>query len=138
MKLKRYEKKKTIFFCSLVLFFLILLFLFYLFYTKTNKYRLINGVVRKDNLAELIVSDTEYKRLSKTRYIYVDGKKKKYKIDNIIFNVLKRDKIKFHSVLINFKIDGEYKVNDNIEVVFSDEKVSLISMFKVIWKGEFT
>ena len=137
MKLKRYEKKKTIFFCSLVLFFLILLFLFYLFYTKTNKYRLINGVVRKDNLAELIVSDTEYKRLSKTRYIYVDGKKKKYKIDNIIFNVLKRDKIKFHNVLINFKIDGEYKVNDNIEVVFSDEKVSLISMFKVIWKGEF-
>lgn len=136
MKVRNYEKKTLIY---ILLIFLILLeiIIVILFYkNKINIYENIQGVVVKDNLVVLIVNDKTKKIIYKNTLLYLNNKKIKYEITEDRGYVLKRNKEKYSEILISFKFDKNYKVNDSLQLMFKKKKIRIIEIFKIIWEGD--
>ena len=136
MKVRNYEKKTLIY---ILLIFLILLeiIIVILFYkNKINIYENIPGVVVKDNLVVLIVNDKTKKIIYKNTLLYLNNKKIKYEIIEDRGYVLKRNKEKYSEILISFKFDKNYKVNDSLQLMFKKKKIRIIEIFKIIWEGD--
>lgn len=136
MKVRNYEKKTLIY---ILLIFLILLeiIIVILFYkNKINIYENIQGVVVKDNLVVLIVNDKTKKIIYKNTLLYLNNKKIKYEIIEDRGYVLKRNKEKYSEILISFKFDKNYKVNDSLQLMFKKKKIRIIEIFKIIWEGD--
>ena len=122
-----------------ILIFLILLeiIIVILFYkNKINIYENIQGVVVKDNLVVLIVNDKTKKIIYKNTLLYLNNKKIKYEIIEDRGYVLKRNKEKYSEILISFKFDKNYKVNDSLQLMFKKKKIRIIEIFKIIWEGD--
>lgn len=136
MKVRNYEKKIFIYFLLiiLILFEIIILILFYK--SKINIYENIPGIVIKDNLVVLIVNDKTKKNIYKNTLLYLNNKKIKYEIIEDRGYVLKRNKEKYSEILISFKFDKNYKVNDSLQLMLKKEKIRIIEMFKIIWEGD--
>ena len=136
MKVRNYEKKTLIY---ILLIFLILLeiIIVILFYkNKINIYENIQGVVVKDNLVVLIVNNKTKKIINKNTILYLNNKKIKYEIIEDRGYVLKRNKEKYSEILISFKFDKNYKVNDSLQLMFKKKKIRIIEIFKIIWEGD--
>lgn len=136
MKVRNYEKKTLIY---ILLIFLILLeiIIVILFYkNKINIYENIQGVVVKDNLVVLIVNNKTKKIIYKNTLLYLNNKKIKYEIIEDRGYVLKRNKEKYSEILISFKFDKNYKVNDSLQLMFKKKKIRIIEIFKIIWEGD--
>lgn len=135
MKLRNYEKRCGILFLIIIFFITICGLVIYTFFFKVNSYYLIRGVVFKDDLLEVMVSDKELKMLYKNGYVYIKDKEYNYNISDIILNALERDENNYNIVYIECKLDNE-KENDIVDLVFLDERVYLFKMFELIWKGD--
>ena len=136
MKVRNYEKKTLIY---ILLIFLILLeiIIVILFYkNKINIYENIQGVVVKDKIVVLIVNDKTKKIIYKNTLLYLNNKKIKYEIIEDRGYVLKRNKEKYSEILISFKFDKNYKVNDSLQLMFKKKKIRIIEIFKIIWEGD--
>lgn len=136
MKVRNYEKYLTIYFLLIILFLLEILLLIYLYNKKIYTYESLNSVVVKDNLVLLIISDKQYKTLNKNSFLYLDGKKIKYKVFEDRGYVIENKKEKYKEVVLEFKFNKEYKVNDSLRLVLKDKKIRLIEIFKIIWEGD--
>ena len=136
MKVRNYEKYLTINFLLIILFLLEILLLIYLYNKKIYTYESLNSVVVKDNLVLLIISDKQYKTLNKNSFLYLDGKKIKYKVFEDRGYVIENKKEKYKDVVLEFKFNKEYKVNDSLRLVLKDKKIRLIEIFKIIWEGD--
>ena len=99
-------------------------------------YENIQGIVIKDNLVNLIITDKQNKILNKNSNLYLNGKKVNYKIIEDRGYVLKKDRIKYKNVLIRIKFNKKYKVNDSLNLIFKSKKIKTIEIFKIVWEGD--
>ena len=136
MKVRNYEKKILISIFIILLIILEIIFLIFLYNTKIYNYELLNGVVIKDDLVLLIVSEKENNLLNKNSYLYLNSKKIKYKVFEDRGFVLKRDNEKYKEVILEFKFNKKYKANDSMQIILKKDKKRIIEIFKIIWDGD--
>lgn len=136
MKVRNYEKKTLIYILLIFLILLEIIIVILCYKNKINIYENIQGVVVKDNLVVLIVNDKTKKIIYKNTLLYLNNKKIKYEIIEDRGYVLKRNKEKYSEILISFKFDKNYKVNDSLQLMFKKKKIRIIEIFKIIWEGD--
>lgn len=136
MKIRNYENKNIIYFILIILIILEIVTLIYFYNEKIYKYENIQGTVVKDNLVNLIVTDKQNKIINKNSNLYLNSKIKKYKVIKDDGYILKRNNIKYRSLLIKVKFNKNYKANDSIELIFKSKKIRIIEIFKIIWEGD--
>ncbi|MDD5888550.1 MAG: hypothetical protein PUC82_03575 [bacterium] len=93
------------------------------------------GVVFKDDLLELVASDEELKRIYKNGQFYIDDKKYKYVIENVIKDAFSKNEETYNIVYLACKLSNE-KEKDVVDLVFLDGKFYLFRIFELIWKGD--
>ena len=131
---KKYEKNELILFFSIMFFILIIIVFIFLWYKKISVYKIFSGVVYKDNVLEVIVSEDDLKLFYKNKVIYIEDKSYKLDILKVNKNILKREEMKYSSVFINIEFTDMYKLNDVIILSIRDKGVRLIEIFKIIWE----
>lgn len=137
MKTNRYESYNLFVFLSIILIFLEIVFLFYLVNKKIVLYQKMQGVIEGENRVSFLVDKKELRYFYNNKTIYVDDVKSRFKIIEVNNNVLKKDNVTYHEVLIEVKISSKYKINDILEISILNKKVKIISMFKIIWEEEY-
>lgn len=135
MKKKRYEETFIIFFFIFIIFINLIILFSYSFNKKIITYELINASYVKDDLIQILVTDKQLKNIYKNKYLFINNRKRKIRIEKVDKYILKRYKKSYHSVLLNVELDKKYKNNDLIELFFFKEKINVYSMIKVVWKG---
>ena len=133
---KNYEKKELLYFMIIVfLFFQMIICSLYL-KEEYRTYKSISAIVITDYYIKTYVDNQSLQKLKQSKYFYVDNKRLKYEIINIEKNVLKKDEVSFHEVMIKFQIPKKYKDNDTFRIsIFSDKK-EIYTMFKKCWESE--
>ncbi len=133
---KRYEKKDLIVGSSVVFFLIVFLFLIFLIRNHVVLYEKFNGIVSKEDVLQLVLSDEELKLFYKNQVFYIEGKKKKYKILKIEEAVVKRKGDTYNQVFIETNISNMLKVNDVVEISIMKKSVKSVNLFKIIWGGD--
>ena len=133
---KNYEKNQLIITMSFLLIVIFIILLINLFKHRYRTYKNINSIVVTENYLELIINSNDLKLLNSSNYLYIDNKKKKREIISIEKDVLKRDNITYHDVIIRVKFPNKYKDNDYVKLTIYDKKEKLFSIFKSCWKEE--
>lgn len=136
MKVRNYEKKALIYVLLGILLILEIIIIYIFCINKIYEYEVVSGIVIKDDLVVLIITDKTKKNISKSNSFYLNNKKVKYRIIEDRGYILKKNKEKYSELLVSFKFDNEYKVNDNLQLMFKKEKIKIIEIFKIIWEGD--
>lgn len=108
-------------------------FLIFVFKNKVCNYLLINGTVSGDNLIQILVKQDDLNIIYKNRYLYLNGKKRKYSIKNVIRDVLERED-KYHYVVVECRLNSKYKVNDSVDIVMGNGKISFYRILRSVWE----
>ena len=135
MKLINYEKRGLILFFIIILFINILIIVFFSYFYKIPNYCLINGIVFKDNLLEIMILEEDMNLIYDNGFIYIKNKKVKYKISSVLTSILVKDKKKYNLVYIECLLD-DVKERDVVDLVFIRNRIRLIEIFKLIFKGD--
>lgn len=135
MKIKNYEKKSFIMFLTFILIVLEISFVVFLIIYKDYKYAKLNGIVVKESLVILIVTETERKIIYSNSHFLLDSKKIKYEIIEDRGTTIKKEGQDYNELLVKIKFDKNYKVNDIVSLTIRKEKKQLIEMFTTIWGG---
>ena len=136
MKKKNYEQ------ISLLILFIIITYIFFGVFLlsinniKINTFKVFNGIVLKDDLLQLLVTTKELELFQDNKFIYIDNKKYEFKIREVNRDLVKRKEISYHSILIEWKYNNDLKVNDIVDFSIFYKKISLLEMFKIIWKED--
>lgn len=133
---KNYEKNQLIITMTFLFLVIFIILLINLFKHRYRTYKNINSIVVTENYLELIINSNDLKLLNSSNYLYIDNKKKKREIISIEKDVLKRDNITYHDVIIRVKFPNKYKDNDYVKLTIYDKKEKLFSIFKSCWKEE--
>ena len=136
MKIRNYEKENIIYILIVLLFIIESIFIFNLFHKKEFIYKKMTGIVMKDNIMLLVSSKEQNKLLNKNKYLYINNKKKKYKIIEVKRNIITKGKTKYNETLIEIKFDKKYKPNDMIDVVLKDKKIYIFELFRNVIRGD--
>lgn len=136
MRLKKYERKGTIFLAVFLLTVAEILFFVWLCVQKIAVYENFQAVVRKDDVVTLVVDQKQLMLFRKNEYMYVNDRRVKFSVIKTLRNVLERKKIKYHEIYIKFSFDNK-KENDVIDISVEKEKIRGIEIFKIIMKGVF-
>lgn len=133
---KNYEKKELLYFMIIVfLFFQMIICSLYL-KEEYRTYKSISAIVITDYYIKTYVDNQSLQKLKQSKYFYVDNKRLKYEIINIEKNVLKKDEVSFHEVMIKFQIPKKYKDNDTFRISIYSDKKEIYTMFKKCWESE--
>ena len=133
---KNYEKNQLIITMTFLFIVIFIILLINLFKHRYRTYKSINSIVVTENYLELIINSNDLKLLNSSNYLYIDNKKKKREIISIEKDVLKRDNITYHDVIIRVKFPNKYKDNDYVKLTIYNKKEKLFSIFKSCWKEE--
>ncbi len=126
-----YEKFNLNIVLIILLFILEGIFFITLFNVKISTYKLFDGIVINDNLVEIIVSSDDLELFNNSHYFYYNNAKVKFKIEQVDRNIIKG----YHSVVIS--CTSKKSVNEIFRFSLFRKKVNTVSMFKIIWKGDF-
>ncbi len=133
---KKFEKFQGSYF----LFFLLLVCLFYsIFYLSQHFYKtyyVLSATVSYDNTIQFLANRDVLYELNKNKTIYIEGKKYRVSIQNIIRNILEKDSISYHQVELSVLLPDKYQVYDVIQIMIYDEEESLLTIFKSCLKGD--
>ncbi len=134
MKRRNYEKKKGI--LTLIFFFCLLeiLLLFHFIKEKWNDYQVFQGVVVKNDLVILILSQKELDYFYQNHFIYVANQRVKFHIKKITREVLTRGKKSYHEVILSFPFSNKRKENDVILLSIRTKRKRFIEIFNIIWE----
>lgn len=135
MKIRNYEKKFLIILFTITIFISEIIFVLILFLKKEYNYTKLTGIVMKENLLIVIVSKKEKEYFYNNYFLYLEGKKEKFKVIENRGTIMSQDKNKYHELLIKVKFNKEYKANDIISVSIKTKKQRLIAIFKIIGEG---
>lgn len=105
----------------------------------TKNYRTfknIDSIVISDKYLELIITDEDLKLLQESKSILIDNKKVRMSLINVERNVLKRNNISYHEVIIKTIFDKKYRENDYIKLTIYNKKEKIFNIFKTCWKEE--
>lgn len=133
---KNYEKNQLIITMTFLFIVIFIILLINLFKHRYRTYKNINSIVVTENYLELIINSNDLKLLNSSNYLYIDNKKKKREIISIEKDVLKRNNITYHDVIIRVKFPNKYKDNDYVKLTIYNKKEKLFSIFKSCWKEE--
>lgn len=135
MKLRNYENKFAVLFLVIIFFlFLFLLCLFSYFYRVTN-YVLINGVVFKDDIIEIMVLEDEKNIIYSNGSMYIDGNKYSYEIINVIDSALVKNDNKYSIMYLKCLVN-DFSENSVVNLVFIKDRGRLYEFLKLIWGSD--
>lgn len=130
---KNYEKNQLIISMSFIFLILCSIFVVNIFTYRYRNYKVLNSVLITKDYIKLVVTDEDLKKLKGSNYIFIDDKKVKFKIIEIVRNVLKKEK-NYHEVVINTNTNKRYHDEDYIKITIYDDREKLINIFKSCWK----
>ena len=129
---KKYEKFERNFICFFIFLILIIAFILFLINKKIVLYKLFNGIVYDNNTLVLVLDNNDIDIFEKNQILYINNKKKKFKIMKIYDDILDRNNKSYSQVFIKIKFSNKYKVNDVVEISIMDKSVNSYNIFKVI------
>lgn len=135
MKKRNYENNILILFLAIILFIFEIIFILILFLKKEYNYIKLIGIVMKDNVLIVVVSKNEKTYFHNNSFLYLEGKKKRFKIIEDRGAIMSHNKKKYHELLINVDFNKKYKANDTISLSIKTKKKRLIEIFKIIGEG---
>lgn len=135
MKLRNYEERGVILFFIIILFISIFLFCCFSYFYKIPNYCLVQGIVFRDNLLEILVLEDDMNLIYDNGFVYIKTKKVKYKINSVLSNVLVKDKDKYSLVYIECLLSDK-KERDVVDLVFIKNRIRVVEIFKLIFKGD--
>lgn len=136
MKYKDYEKFYLVRFFILLLMVLFFgIFIFSITWASIKEYSLLSGVATSSKQVMVVVDSKEISWFYRNVYVMIDGEKKKFSIDRVNKNILKKKEKNYHQVFLNIDISEKYQVNDTVMISFYPKTVSLWSIFVKTWKG---
>lgn len=135
MKKRNYENNILILFLAIILFIFEIIFILILFLKKEYNYIKLTGIVMKDNVLIVVVSKNEKTYFHNNSFLYLEGKKKRFKIIEDRGTIMSHNKKKYHELLINVDFNKKYKANDTISLSIKTKKKRLIEIFKIIGEG---
>lgn len=135
MKLRNYEKRGEVLFFITVFFVGIVIFICCSIFYKIPNYYLVQGIVFRDNLLEIMADEDDKKLLYQNGVVYIDNKKIKYDLVNVIDNALVNNDKNYSLVYLECFLDDE-KENDVIDLVFIKNRIRLFEIFKLIWESD--
>lgn len=136
MKYKSYELFGSVHFFTVIMFFFLFLLIFISIRIQViRNYSSISSVVSSKNQVMVILTDDELSWLYRNSYLYVDGKKKKYSIERVQKNVIKRNNLVYHQVFLSLPISNHYEENDSVSLYIYQDSLSFWSLFFRVWKG---
>lgn len=115
---------------------LIFCFIYYLFNKKIFVYKIFSGVIYKDNVIELFLSDDELLLFYKNMNMFIDDNKVKIKIIKVENDILHRGGVFYNQLFLDVKLNNTYKVNDVVKVSVVRRKMKIFNIFKIIWEGD--
>ena len=115
---------------------LIFSFIYYSLNKKIFVYKMFSGVVYKNNVIELLLSDDELLLFYKNMNMFIDDNKVKIKIRKVESDVLQRGGVFYNQLFLNIKLNDTYKVNDVVKVSVVQKKMKIFNIFKIIWEGD--
>lgn len=130
---KKYENYGCVVFSFLVFIIMIVFVLFFLGNKRIILFKSFSGVVFSDNCLVLILNDSQLKLFQKNKTIYIENKKKNFKIKKIEKNILERDGEKYNQVFFEVNFTDLYKVNDVLNVSVMEKNVRSLYIFRIIW-----
>ena len=133
MNVRNYEKNSGVLFLTMFFLLVIVIMTIFSFYYKINDYYLIRGIVFKEDLIEIVLSNEEKKILYKNSFLYIDGKKYNYDIEKVINNALVKNEESYDIFYIKCDLKSE-KEGDVIDLVFMTNRIKLYEIFKLIWE----
>ena len=134
---KKYENYGCVVFSFLVFIIMIVFVLFFLGNKRIILFKSFSGVVFSVNCLVLILNDSQLKLFQKNKTIYIENKKKKFKIKKIEKNILERDGEKYNQVFFEVNFTDLYKVNDVLNVSVMENNVRSLYIFRIIWGSDF-
>lgn len=134
---KKYENYGCVVFSFLVFIIMIVFVLFFLGNKRIILFKSFSGVVFSDNCLVLILNDSQLKLFQKNKTIYIENKKKNFKIKKIEKNILERDGEKYNQVFFEVNFTDLYKVNDVLNVSVMEKNVRSLYIFRIIWGSDF-
>ena len=137
MKIKKYEISSLFIFLCVILILLEIVFFIFLMSKRIVLYEKIQGIIVAENKVSFLVNKEELRWFYNNETIYIDDNKKKFKIIEIENDILKKDDIIYHEILIEVELSSKYKINDALEISILNKKVKIISMFRIIWREEY-
>lgn len=135
MKKRNYENNILILFLAIILFIFEIIFILILFLKKEYNHIKLTGIVMKDNVLIVVVSKNEKTYFHNNSFLYLEGKKKRFKIIEDRGAIMSHNKKKYHELLINVDFNKKYKANDTISLSIKTKKKRLIEIFKIIGEG---
>lgn len=135
MKLRKYEKTFALYLGILLFFICFVFFLLFLIFGRHFCYINFNGVVSNENVIFMVSSD-QINYFYNNANLINDAKVKKFSIEKVHKNILKKDGQDYHEVIVKFNFSKKYKDNDVLNISLKKEKERLIDIFKIIWKEE--
>lgn len=135
MKLRYYERHILIYFLLVIYFIFLLIFVIGTFSFRIYEYISINGIVLNDGLVEMVVDKEQKKSLYKNKFIFYEGEKVEFKIEEVVLDFFKSDDKYYDKIFISIKCDREFGVGDVVKFSVKNKKIWLIKIYEVIWKG---
>ena len=135
LKIRNYERKLLFYILTFLYLICFLVFVCFLIFNKYFTYITYEGVVSNKDVI-FMVSDKELKYFYDNSTLLNDAKEKKFTISKVYKNILKKNNVQYHQIVVNFKFSSQYKDNDVLTVSLHKRKERLINIFKNIWKEE--
>lgn len=136
MKLRCYERHILIYSLIFVYFIFLIIFMIGTFSFRIYEYIIINGIVLKDGLVEIVVDKEQKKNLYKNKFIFYEGEKVEFKIEEVVLDFFKSDDKYYDKIFISVKYNKEFGVGEVIKFSIKNKKIWFIKIYEVILKGE--
>ncbi len=133
---KNYENNQLIISLSFIFLIISIVFMINLLTKNYRTFKNIDSIVISDKYLELIITDEDLKLLQESKSILIDNKKVRMSLINVERNVLKRNNISYHEVIIKTIFDKKYRENDYIKLTIYNKKEKIFNIFKTCWKEE--
>ena len=127
---KKYKDDKIFIITTVSITIFIIIFM-YIINFKYNEYKLLTGIAVDRDKLKFILDSKNIKTLQKNSYLYLDNKKIKYNILSTNRNVVKKDDINYHEVIIKINTFN-YEEYLNVSIFIGNKRI--INLFKNIWK----
>ena len=135
MKVKNYEKTSLITLIIIILMVIEMVLGVFLYQFRIYNYKKLTGIIFNNNLVTLIVDKNDKKIINSNRFLYLNNKRLKYKIEEDKGFIMKKNNKKYYEILINIKTPKNKKTNEVLEFTIKTKKERITRIFKKIWEG---
>lgn len=136
MKMYKYEKYTSIFILSIFLIVVEIGLFSFVLSIELFCYRVISGIVIKENEVLMVVSEEERKLLYKNHTVIINDKKVSYSIGEDKGILLKNGSNSYYEIVLEIKTPKNKQYNDALSFTIRDKKQKIINIIKTMWEGD--